>query len=82
MKQVIFVGDIFKFDDGAVGRVLSIFEGKIRLRKARACVGKHSKKSRVGEPYTYQVFTTKENLFKKSRKLGTHEILLELWWAL
>lgn len=82
MNKVILVGDIFKFDDGSIGRVLSIFEGKIRLRKARGCVGKMSKKSRIGEPYTYQTFTTKENLFKKSKKLGTHEILLELWWAL
>ena len=75
-------GDIFEFKDGSIGIVisLSMSVNQIKMRKVRGCVGKQSKKIRIGRPYTYQLYTSEKMILKKAKKIGNRELLNILFW--
>lgn len=81
MKHII-KGDIFEFKDGSIGIVTSISmsANQIKLRKIRPCVGKYSDKSRIGRPYTYQLYSSENMILKKAKKIGNNELLHILFW--
>jgi len=81
MTKHVKIGDVFEFKDRCFGIVVSLTFSvdRMKLRKIRACVGKHSEKARIGKPYTYQVYTSEKSIFKKARKIGSEELLNILW---
>ena len=76
-------GDIFMFKNGTIGRVTAVYNSNqvVKLRMVRGVVGKYGNKERKGQPYTYQYHAKISNVVKKSRRMGTEELLGLLFWC-
>ncbi len=82
MKDIYYIGEVFVYPNGTIVRIVErlLGDNKIKLRAVNSCKGEYSKDDRIGQPYTYQFWSTVDRIIKrKVKRIGTEEVLLALF---